>query len=371
MKGNSMCYKKNGWLPNLLSFKVVFLLIFCLVMVSCNNDEEKNGGITGDAKESIVGTWQSVWYEGYEIEDGIRRDWGEDYTEEVYTFYKDGKGEYKDTDPSISQSYPLHWEIRDNDQLIIDGDEIYTLVTLNDNEMVWEEHEKYGDDIYYAKEVFKRIDQPTSDNTEDSSDTDDTEESSGTNDSETDLSASQQNFVGLWEYTFTINRPGHFLFLSNGRGRVEPYSSGIVAGQDNMNGYWTYDTEKKILSTTMNYQFNITLSVPDAWAGYRIDTNSECKGKRLDNPDKYLAMYLEMVEWEGQPTNLPSSYTCSYTGIMIDEQNIKSSYTISRNYKGTIEISGYSSESPQLTISNNHPAFEYFKSGIYKGTFVD
>ena len=98
---------------------------------------------------------------------------------------------------------------------------------------------------YYAKEVFKRIDQPTSDNTEDSSDTDDTEESSGTNDSETDLSASQQNFVGLWEYTFTINRPGHFLFLSNGRGRVEPYSSGIVAGQDNMNGYWTYDTEKK------------------------------------------------------------------------------------------------------------------------------
>lgn len=358
-----MRYKMNDLLPDVLSFRAVLLLIFCTVMASCNNGGEKtNKGIVGDAKESIIGTWQSVQYGGYDIEDGIRTDWEEDYTEEVYTFYEGGKGEYKDTDSNISQSYPFHWEIRDNDQLIIDGDEIYTLITLNDKEMVWEVYEKYGDDISYAKEIFKRIDQPTSD---------EPEEPSGTDDTETDLSASQQNFVGLWEYTFTINRPGHFLFLSNGRGRVEPYTSGIVSGQDNMNGYWTYDTEKQILSTTMNYQFNITLSVQDAWAGYRIGTDSECKGKRLDNPDKYLSMYLEMVEWENEPTNLPSSYTCIYSDITIEKQNIKASYNISNSYKGTIKISGYSSENPQLTISNNHPSFKYFKSGTYKGTFAD
>ena len=156
-----MRYKMNDLLPDVLSFRVVLLLIFCTVMASCNNGGEKtNKGIVGDAKESIIGTWQSVQYGGYDIEDGIRTDWEEDYTEEVYTFYEGGKGEYKDTDSNISQSYPFHWEIRDNDQLIIDGDEIYTLITLNDKEMVWEVYEKYGDDISYAKEIFKRIDQP-------------------------------------------------------------------------------------------------------------------------------------------------------------------------------------------------------------------
>lgn len=190
-------------------------------------------------------------------------------------------------------------------------------------------------------------------------------------DTGTELSEAAQNFVGLWEYTFTINRPGYFLFLSNGRGRVEPYSSGIVAGQDDMNGYWTYDSEERILSTTLNYQFNITLSTSDAWAGYRIDSGSECKANKLDNPRKYLSMYWEMVEWDDESMNLPSSLSCYFSDITIDSQKITASYTLGGRYEGTIEISGYSSDAPQLTIDNNHSSLDYFMAGTYRGTFVN
>ena len=187
----------------------------------------------------------------------------------------------------------------------------------------------------------------------------------------TDLPEAAQNFVGLWEFTFTINRPGHFLFLPNGRGRVEPYTSGIVAGQDDMNGYWAYDAEESILSTTLNYQFNITLSTPDAWAGYRIGSGSECKAKKLDDPRKFLSMYWEMVGWNDESMNLPSSLSCYFSDINMDSQKITASYTLGGRYEGTIEISGYSSDAPQLTINNNHSSLDYFKAGTYSGTFVD
>ncbi|WP_294620017.1 lipocalin family protein [uncultured Bacteroides sp.] len=131
------------------------VMALCVGFTSCSDDDDE--GIAGDAKTLIIGTWQSTWNKGYEIYDGEKEEWDEAYTDEVYTFKKDGTGTYKDEYDNSTD--PFTWSVSGNKLKLTyddnDSDEV-VIKTLNENTAVLVVQYKDKDTEYYDEMTFKK-----------------------------------------------------------------------------------------------------------------------------------------------------------------------------------------------------------------------
>ena len=139
-------------------FAMVAMMMAMVGFTGCDKDDD---GISGNAEDLIVGEWQSVRYEGYEIYEGQREEWSGRYTDNLYTFYRDGSGYFTALD-SYEDSYSFDWVI-DGDELIFDEgawDEARcTIEKLNGNTLVlsYFEEDPREDYEYYERETFERV----------------------------------------------------------------------------------------------------------------------------------------------------------------------------------------------------------------------
>lgn len=139
-------------------FAMVAMMMAMVGFTGCDKDDD---GISGNAEDLIVGEWQSVRYEGYEIYEGQREEWSGRYTDNLYTFYRDGSGYFTALD-SYEDSYSFDWVI-DGDELIFDEgawDEARcTIEKLNGNTLVlyYFEEDPREDYEYHERETFERV----------------------------------------------------------------------------------------------------------------------------------------------------------------------------------------------------------------------
>lgn len=143
---------------NYLFTMVAMMMLAMTSLTGCDKDDD---GISGNAEDLIVGEWQSVRYEGYEIYEGAREEWSGRYTDNLYTFYRDGSGRFTALD-SYEDSYSFDWVI-DGDELILDEgtwDEARcTIEKLNGSTLVlyYFEEDPREDYEYHERETFERV----------------------------------------------------------------------------------------------------------------------------------------------------------------------------------------------------------------------
>jgi len=144
--------KQNYWI-----FRSLLISAFvCFGLSSCDEDDNSF------SKADIVGTWDLIHEEGWEIYDGDKESWSMDLVNEnCFEFHADGTGlEY---DPSSS-----HWKDYDEftyelsgNKLIVDysyGEKISsTIITLNKTTLIL--HYTWNDDGERGEqtETYKRM----------------------------------------------------------------------------------------------------------------------------------------------------------------------------------------------------------------------
>ncbi len=132
-----------------LSF-LLFAFVLSVGFASCSDDDESID------PAAIVGKWEAVWSEGYEIDDEepeYNDRWSEEVGGEFVTFEADGSGYYQNNTQEFS------WKLEGN-QLMIDerySTEVYTVVKLNASEMVLEYYEKEDSYEYYDKTTCRKV----------------------------------------------------------------------------------------------------------------------------------------------------------------------------------------------------------------------
>ena len=146
----------------------LLMMALCVGFASCGEDNDNNpnnnGGDDGNGVDngggtvtaSIVGTWQSTWRKGYEIVDGVRREWDESDTEEHAVFYSDGTGEwgdggYEDFTWRLSGNKLTMYYIYDDEA------DICTVKTLTATKMVLVINESDEEGVYHDEVTFKRV----------------------------------------------------------------------------------------------------------------------------------------------------------------------------------------------------------------------
>ena len=141
--------KKNYW----SLFVCLAMLSSVFTLTSCSKEDEV--GSSGD----IIGTWQLVSEKGYYIENGSKETWeyGPEtaefskiiFTRSTVTIYED--------DSYYNQNSDYEF---DGNKLIFspdDSPEIFKVTKLTASALVFEYSEKEGEDEYYAKFTFKRV----------------------------------------------------------------------------------------------------------------------------------------------------------------------------------------------------------------------
>lgn len=149
-----------------LTYIMVVLLLFVTMLnfSSCSDDDEENVG----NKSDLIGLWEPIHIEGYEIYDGEKETWNEDLNEVDRGGYY--QLEFLDGGIFYSYSYENGWEKDVEDgkyrlngkRLVLRDDpdeEEYemTIVSLTKTTLVLEGKERYDDEEYYEKVTYKRI----------------------------------------------------------------------------------------------------------------------------------------------------------------------------------------------------------------------
>ena len=139
-------------------FAMVAMMMAMVGFTGCDKDDD---GISGNAEDLIVGEWQSVRYEGYEIYDGEREEWSGRYTDNCYMFYSDGSGRFIALD-SYEDNYSFDWVIDGNELILDEGtsDEARCIIEkLNGSTLVlyYFEEDPREDYEYHERETFERV----------------------------------------------------------------------------------------------------------------------------------------------------------------------------------------------------------------------
>lgn len=191
------------------------------------------------------------------------------------------------------------------------------------------------------------------------------------NESENNLSEKAQKFVGCW--SAQVSAYGHrFTFFPNGKAIRDSSSKGV----------WTFDEDSNILATTIeNWQFKITLSTNEAWAGYTLNTGRTVNAsKQTDN--LFIEDYLLMTNWKNEegnyfPLKLNSSQSITYSNITLKDKEITMDFELSytKNNRrlttnGNIIIENIYKESPKMTINSSIIDLTLpLMKGVYIGYF--
>ena len=138
-------------MKNLKFLSFVLFAILSVGFISCGDDDDEIGG-----EDTLVGTWQCTWSEGYEkdLQNSANDDeWNgaEDFT---VTFKADGT--------AVIDGDGCKWKLEGNQLSIVDDDardewEVSTVLKLTDSELIIESYEKGDRYEYYDKSTFKKI----------------------------------------------------------------------------------------------------------------------------------------------------------------------------------------------------------------------
>jgi len=113
---------------------------------------------------------------------------------------------------------------------------------------------------------------------------------------EDNLPEEAKTFVGFWENQG--NRGGDFIFFEDGTCWMMPIYNGEHT-ESYIDGYWTYDTSTKILATTTKgWQWQVTLSNPEAWTGVSLGSNPTSQTFERKHGPKYMNIFLANSSWE-------------------------------------------------------------------------
>lgn len=138
-------------MKNLKFLSFVLFAILSVGFISCGDDDDEIGG-----KDTLVGTWQCTWSEGYEkdlLNSNNDDEWNgaEDFTA---TFKADGT--------AVIDGDGCKWKLEGNKLSIVDDDardewDVFTVLKLTDSELIIESYEKDDRYEYYDKSTFKKI----------------------------------------------------------------------------------------------------------------------------------------------------------------------------------------------------------------------
>jgi hypothetical protein len=110
---------------------------------------------------------------------------------------------------------------------------------------------------------------------------------------EDNLPTETKMFVGYWMNETNTTKGGNFIFFSDGNCFMYPLNE-----DGRVDGYWTYDSSTKILATTTNlWQWQVTLSNSDAWAGVSLGSSSVQTFKKNNDKKAFFEKLLENSSW--------------------------------------------------------------------------
>lgn len=197
------------------------------------------------------------------------------------------------------------------------------------------------------------------------------QENNEENELENNLSEKALRFVGCWGAQ--VSAYGHqFTFFPNGKAIRDSASKGV----------WTFNEDSDILATTIeNWQFKITLSTNEAWAGYTLNTGRTVNASKKED-NLFVRDYLLITNWKNEegdyfPLKLNSSQNITYSNIILKDKEITMDFKLSymKNYRqlttnGNIIIENIYKESPKMTINSSIVDSTYlFMKGVYIGYF--
>jgi hypothetical protein len=191
------------------------------------------------------------------------------------------------------------------------------------------------------------------------------------NELENNLSEKAQKFVGCW-YARVSAYDHYFTFFPNGKAIRDSQSKGV----------WTFNEDSDILATTIeNWQFKITLSTNEAWAGHTLNTGRTVNASKRGD-DLFVRDYLLITNWKNEegnysPLKLNSSQNITYSNIILKDKEITMDFKLSYiknslrlTTNGNIIISNIYEESPKMTINSSIIDSTYpFMKGEYIGYF--
>lgn len=123
------------------------------------------------------------------------------------------------------------------------------------------------------------------------------------------------------------------MFFEDGICWMTPLSSSSSNKYSHISGYWTYDNLTKILATTTNeWQWQVTLSNSEAWAGVSLGSSTVQTFEREKDSLDFFKMILWKSSWQESPdstlnihyyedltTSSDYIYTSNFSGFSIDQ----------------------------------------------------
>lgn len=129
----------------------------------------------------------------------------------------------------------------------------------------------------------------------------------GSSTPEDNLPEASKAFVGYWISSFSDNSHAtysNWIFYVNGTCQQRYYYIGSFSNYTD--GYWTYNPKTSILATTANaWQWQITLSNYDSWAG--ITTSGKSQSYNKASNYKYFYECLSTYKWKTDTNEISES----------------------------------------------------------------
>jgi hypothetical protein len=174
-------------------------------------------------------------------------------------------------------------------------------------------------------------------------------------------------FVGYW-----INQTykgGDFIFFSDGICYMYPFNSD---GRED--GYWNFDSSTKILATTTsNWQWQVTLSNSDAWAGVSLGSGSAQTFKKSEDKMALFKKLLEKTTWKESTDSILSIGT---QGSIASGYNLHDGYSYKYGWYigGTLDfLTSYvlMRISEDDNEDDNIILYELYRAGESKSRYVN
>lgn len=142
---------------------------------------------------------------------------------------------------------------------------------------------------------------------------------------EDNLPEEARMLVGYWDIT-NYGSSRDFFLSADGRC--------VFNSENDYFYYWTYDTETKILATTYpGYQYQVTLSNEQAWAGILLNNNKPFSFERYAGANFWQLPELWINE-DGESLHIGRFYSNSFHIDRIDSEDFTYNYTY---YEGKYE----------------------------------
>lgn len=149
-------------MKNLNSLRLLSLLICVVIGLSgCSDNEKKEGSELPITEQSLIGTWELMYYEGWNQYNDERETFSEDDNTYRIQFKNNGTAQsWTYENRWIEDDFTItDWYIKDDVLYTHDSegdDEIATIVKLTESRLIVESYSE--DRTQYYKETYRRLD---------------------------------------------------------------------------------------------------------------------------------------------------------------------------------------------------------------------